>query len=408
LPPRPTAVDVERLEEALAGLGLTSTERRTYRFLLESGPSTPTQVASATRQSRGRIYETLRLLVERGLAREEPSRPIRYYAASPAEAVRVALAHAERQSALLRRAYGSLARAAQAPPNAGPRTKPTDVVVLRGRRQVFDELLRLADEARQVIHLEGGGRFADRVAAHPALVKALQGATRRQVRTTVHLPPASSAAGRARLERLLGPGVVTAIGADLSTDLNFGANESAALHVHPEPDDASAEDGRDVGFRVTGASFVTDLLQRYERPILAEDGAGLAAQDGQDPAAAFLDALDGARTEILAFDTALFRSGDAEEARAIRNRLDRAKQRRVDCRLLVAADAPAPERTQTWQTRLVPWTPTPLVIIDRRVVFQLVLDQEDEPILRATRQPHEVRFYLDLFERLWQQASQTE
>jgi sugar-specific transcriptional regulator TrmB len=405
----PTA---DELEEALSGIGLTSTERRAYRFLLESGPSTPTQVAAATRQSRGRIYETLRLLVERGLAREEPSRPLRYLAAAPEEAIRVALAQAERQSVLLRRAYGSLSRAAAAAPAAGPRTRATDVAVLFGRKAVFEEVRRLCEAARQYVHLEGGGRFAERVASHAGLVQALRDAARRRVRVRIHLPTNAPAQGRKRLEEQVGAASVQTLPPALATGLNYALTDAAAIYVHPHPDDASPAAGADVGFRAAGSPFVADLLQRYDPATVPTDGgrvAPSAAAGTPDVAAAFARALEAARNQVLAFDASAFEPPLTPNAAQALERLRRARQRGADLRLLSTSESAQVARAagDPWDVRLVAWTPSPVVLVDGRELFQVVRDEDRKrpPLLRATREPNELRFYLELFERLWQQAT---
>lgn len=408
--PNGTAPAPAEVEEALAGLGLTSTEQRAYRFLLERGASTPTQVAAATRQSRGRIYETLRLLVERGLAREEPSRPIRYYAASPTEAVRVALAQAERQSALLKSAYGSLARSGAAPAPAGPRAKPTDVTVLHGRSNVLEEIRKLAEAAQRVLHLEGGGRFAERVAAHPELSKALEAAMRRRVRVAVHLPSDSSKTGRARLETLLGPANVHTLPGQLATNLNYVVTDAAALCALPQPDDSSARAGADIGFRAANATFASEFAQRYEAgPLGAPEPAAVAAADVPT---AYHDVLQKAQRDVLALDVGAFREPLAPDERAVDVTLQRARERGVELRLLVTSES-APDlrdRRHLWAARLVAWVPSTMVLVDRRDLFQVVREDgaRRDATLRHVRDPREVRFYVDLFERLWSDGTPLE
>src|SRR5688572_30831110 len=59
-------------------MGLTWDEVRIYQFLLNSSSAISSAIVRETGHSRGRIYEALRRLVEKGLVREEPTRPIQF------------------------------------------------------------------------------------------------------------------------------------------------------------------------------------------------------------------------------------------------------------------------------------------------------------------------------------------
>jgi hypothetical protein len=57
-----------------------------------------------------------------------------------------------------------------------------------------------------------------------------------------------------------------------------------------------------------------------------------------------------------------------------------------------------------WDIREVDWVPAWLVIIDGKELFQAVEESGGRLAVRHTRQPADVGFYRDFFERIWTRA----
>ena len=67
----------------LKELGLTQYETDAYMVLLEKGLLTATECSAASGVPRPRCYDVLRSLMEKGLVRMEPGRPVKYSAIPP-------------------------------------------------------------------------------------------------------------------------------------------------------------------------------------------------------------------------------------------------------------------------------------------------------------------------------------
>lgn len=245
---------------------LSENEFRTYDFLLRSGPSTPTTVARETQQSRGRIYETLRSLVERGLAKEQPSRPILYAAVPVTMALSNVMGDSIRQVQSLREAYQEMRTShpeEQSTAKAGASIRPSDVSVLSGRRSVVAELLRMVGRAQAEFSLAGSSQLALRIAGSQEILQELRSAVLRGVRIRLFFPRQTSAAGVYRsLESELGKDTVIGIAADRVAPHALAAGEGETLSWFAQPDDASPDRGEDVGIFYSGAIFAKSARQR--------------------------------------------------------------------------------------------------------------------------------------------------
>jgi sugar-specific transcriptional regulator TrmB len=382
----PTLPALDQIETSLS---LASTEARAYRYLLEAGPATPTQIAAATNQSRGRIYETLRLLVERGLAREEPTRPLRYRPVPMADAVAVALAEAERRSQRLAITYARVAKGAATPPRPAPHTRPGDLSAITGREAVLAELARLAEQTRAFLLVAGGPAMAARLLARPDVLAPIRQAHERGRRVEVHLPlDLLEDATRDRLRERLGPAPLR----NLTTAPPPGfvaANDTTALYVVAQPDDDRGDSGDDVGLRAASPAFVSAVRARLSPP----QDARAAPQAGSDHVRR---ALAAAQSEASLLDprpwgpTAAYQ--DAAQAAASRG---------VRLRILTHDEANADQAP--WEVRQAPWAPASVLLVDRVEVHQY-LDDGHAGHVRTSREPDEVRFYNDLFERLWERG----
>ncbi|MEA3136673.1 MAG: Sugar-specific transcriptional regulator TrmB, partial [Thermoplasmata archaeon] len=115
----------------LQEMGLAWEEVRIYQYLLNSPSAISSAIVRQTGHSRGRIYEALRRLVEKGLVREEPTRPIQFHPTPLSEILAGAHARLTRQLAAVKAGQGLALAAAQAEaavPLLAP-TRPRDVRV---------------------------------------------------------------------------------------------------------------------------------------------------------------------------------------------------------------------------------------------------------------------------------------
>jgi len=73
--------------DALKNIGLNLYERRIYTALLAKGVSTPSELSEIANVPRSRSYDILQSLAEKGFVIMQPSRPIKYVALAPADAI---------------------------------------------------------------------------------------------------------------------------------------------------------------------------------------------------------------------------------------------------------------------------------------------------------------------------------
>lgn len=78
---------MERAQRLLRELGLTEYEARVYIALVSAGPSSAGELSDLANVPYSRIYDILSRLERRGWLETQPSRPARYRARPPAEAV---------------------------------------------------------------------------------------------------------------------------------------------------------------------------------------------------------------------------------------------------------------------------------------------------------------------------------
>lgn len=248
-------------------LGFSLPETRAYFFLLRSGPATPTAIARGTGQSRGKIYETMRRLAERGFVREEPTRPIRYAPAPLAETVSLAAARLSRQSNALRELRSLHQRLVASASSPEPRLlRPGDVRVFSGRAACLAELRRVVAHSRALL-IAGGGRFAARLRHSGPLLQDLRDAVARgaDVQILVPLSPEREADRRA-LNTFFGPRVVVAAPHLADLPLVTVASPSVAMDILAQPDDERSNRGDDVAVRVENPLYARAIRSRLVPP----------------------------------------------------------------------------------------------------------------------------------------------
>jgi len=80
-------VATTELLDALKSIGLNLYERKIYVSLLAKGVATAAEVSELATVPRSRSYDVLESLAEKGFVVVQPSKPIKYVALKPAEAL---------------------------------------------------------------------------------------------------------------------------------------------------------------------------------------------------------------------------------------------------------------------------------------------------------------------------------
>lgn len=413
----------EEIAQALEILGLTESERRAYQFLQASGPSAPSVISRETAQSRGRIYETLRSLVGKGLVREEPTRPIRYVALPLAEVLSLALTEAEHRTQYLRRARAAVAaQGGPAAPLAGPAelTHPRDISLVSSRRAVGEELARLAAAARETLVVGGSGGWAERTEGNTQLMVELREARRRGVRLEFYHPaPDASSAALGRLVSEFGAEAFHFTPAERPFPIDFAASETAGMVIVVQPNDEAPLQGMDVAIVARSAPLRDTVLRlaRWGQAPPASSPAAIgasvvvpaASSQAAEIGALYFRRLAEARSEILGMGGrgwSRFQSSNWDQMVKV---YQEAKARGVRFRALTE-DAPE-EREQMrpfqaiWDIRAARRIPVWMSIVDGKDLFQMYVgDGTQPPRMRHSTEPDDIRFYTDWFERMWRQA----
>ena len=80
-------VTTTEILDTLKGIGLNLYERKIFVALLAKGVATAAEVSEIAKVPRSRSYDVLESLAEKGFVVVQPSKPIKYVALNPAEAM---------------------------------------------------------------------------------------------------------------------------------------------------------------------------------------------------------------------------------------------------------------------------------------------------------------------------------
>jgi sugar-specific transcriptional regulator TrmB len=391
---------------------LTWDEVRIYQFLLNASSAISSAIVRQTGHSRGRIYEALRRLVEKGLVREEPTRPIQFHATPLAEIL--AAAHTRLTNQLATVAAGQSLALVPAPevtvPLLAP-TKPRDVRVLSGRRACHHEWLRMLGEAKQFFWLTGGEHLATRLAAMTDLLDQMRAAHDRGVNIQLVLPRNDATASALQtMEDILGPDILHAAAIDQFGPLVSCATDQASMEVISQPDDVAINKGDDVAIQVSSELFAAasrkrlELAEAVQRDAAAVPYQWLGPSQGSD---LFLDAVRTAQKEVLVLGPTEWSTYLAKDWQRNAAAYRDAKSRGVNFRALTVHDAENAgilgPFAHVWEIRVVAWHPVWLTIVDGKDMFQAFMHPslEGPPQFRKSKEPNELRFYAAIFDRLW-------
>ncbi len=421
VPHQPTKRYQKLPEEVLAllqDMGLSEKQIEMYDYLLQSGGDVPSTVARETGQPRGRIYEELRELVQKGFARERPSKPIVFWATPLSEVLGAVKTRLDRHLKIVHRAQADDATTLRPEAESEPRPDmgTRDVAVFSGRRACHAEITRMAEAAKDLFWLSGGGHFPERLANMPNLLEDIQVAAARGVDVRIIMPR------RKVMHRALAlidvdraEPLIRQIPSDDTGPLVSCVTESASLELVAQPDDEAPSRGEDVGVQIRDAVFAARLKQRLMR--LMPDGSSeqtpsafpwLGPDHGSD---IFADAINRSTTDVQVL-------GPPEWGTYMQEHWDKdapayaaAVKRGVRLRAVATHDAASERQLTTfqksWRIRLVDALPMWLTIVDGRELYQAFPHASlgGVPQFRRSVEPHEIRFYQGLFDRLWDGAT---
>jgi sugar-specific transcriptional regulator TrmB len=248
-------------------LGLTPPEIEIYRFLLQVPSASAADIVRATGQPRARIYDAMRHMVQRGWAREQPTRPIQFVAMPVDEVL-------QRTQEELQARIGAVQRIQAIAPqlvrygstHVGPAMRIRDVRVFSGRRTCMLQLRRVITGAQTDLLLHGNDAFGRRLVRNPDFWTDLKAAGSRgvQVRFAVGNDLALQerllpylVGSSVRLERL-GPHAVEPVIVCIS--------DSRSFQILAQPDDGDAYRGDDIGVEIANRLLARAHLRTLRPP----------------------------------------------------------------------------------------------------------------------------------------------
>jgi hypothetical protein len=266
-------------------------------------------------------------------------------------------------------------------------------------------------EATSFFWLTGGERLADRLAAMPDFLRELRAAHARGLNIQVVLPRNDATARSLEtMAALFGPDVLHAATVDQFGPLVSCATDRASMEAISQPDDDAINKGDDVAIQVSSELFAhasrkrMELAESFQRGEAAAPYQWLGPNHGSD---LFLDAVRGAKSEVLVLGPAAWSTYLARDWQRNASTYRDAKGRGVAFRALTVrgdndADALGPF-AHVWDIRIVPWHPVWLTIVDGKDLYQAFTHPSlgGPPQFRQSREPNEIRFYVEVFARLW-------
>lgn len=414
---RPPVILSPDLIALLQEMGLTWDEVRIYQFLLNSSSAISSAIVRETGHSRGRIYESLRRLVEKGIIREEPTRPIQFRPTPLAEVLAEAHVRLTRQLATVTAGQvageGAADALASLPPLAP--TRPRDVHVYSGRRACHAEWSRMLHGAGKFFWLTGGENLARRLASMTDFLQSLRAANENGLEVQVVLPKnASTAEALATLTFQLGADVLRIAAVDQFGPLISCATDQASMEVISQPDDDAPHRGDDVAIQVSSELFADATKKRFQLAEAHRRKTGsppvyqwLGPNHGSD---LFLEAVRGAQRDVLVLGPREWSTYLALDWKRNAETYKQAKTRGVQFRALTVRgndDKKSLGRfADVWDIRIADWHPVWLTLVDGRELYQAFTHPSlgGPPQFRQSREPNEIKFYSTVFDRLWTQA----
>lgn len=401
----------------LQDLGLTWDEVQIYQFLLNASTAIASAVAREADQSRGRIYESLRAMVDKGYVREIPTDPIEFEPTPLAEILERAEDRLTDQLEAVEAGKATALRSSNGDA-ALPLVRPTrsrDVSVYSGRYSCNDVWERMLEEATSFFWLTGGGNLAHRLAGRGDFLESLGEVGQGPVDVQLVLPQdVASVPALEEIRDVVGPDVLQVAMVDQFGPLASCATDKASMETIAQPDDKAPSHGDDVGIQVASSLFARATKERFELAqafILGEGSVPLYEWLSPDRGSQVLvEAVQEAEKEVRVMgppDWTGYLAADWEQASKAH---EQARGRGVNLRALTdrpeAKESMPPALASVWDVRVTDEHPIWLTLVDDRELYQAFGPPVPgaRPQLRQSREPNEVQFYATVFDRLWERA----
>jgi len=138
----------EKAKNVLTDLGLTEYEAKVYIGLVESGPTTASDLSDFSGVPHSRIYDVLSKLESRGWIESQSGRPTRYRAKSPSEVVRL---HRIKKEEKLKEASETIRQELEPLFEEDGGMEKPDVWTIRGTKEILSRIKEMIDSAEMEI-----------------------------------------------------------------------------------------------------------------------------------------------------------------------------------------------------------------------------------------------------------------
>ncbi len=390
-------------------LGLTEEQARVFATAFAHGSLTGPGVASLLGKPRSHAYALLRGLVEEGLLTEHPGRPRTYHPRPIWDALADRQGQLETLVAQLRQASSTVERDHSAP-KLGEALEPSSVALFSGVPGIERETSRLLAEASASIVVTGYPMRAQK--ADLGILAGVRDALLRGVDVRLYMTSVEAENPIAKdLVEAVGMGRVVPYHEAELPNMGSVTTDHAVLFVFATSQPAPGTSDKVVGVRIRG-SPLPEFMRRAIRQLLHPMLASPLQPSQTDGYSAYLQALSAAEVEVkMMVGSGWSQMRTPEQARELREVYKKAKARGVHSRLLLNNDAVElvfmhdSNFTEIMdEIRVGRWMPALASIIDERQVFLAVGDADTGTFVHASVDPTETKFYLQVFERLWNDA----
>lgn len=242
--------------DPLSEFGLNNYEASVYRALVAEGISTAKDVSHATSVPYGKVYEIIKALSHKGFAAALPTKPAKFKAVPPAEAIAAAKRRLVGSIDLAQEnALRELARASAQPGEAAPGSGLGDFLLIERRSAVHDKIGLMLEKARANVRIVASENGLKRLAVHR---KALQSAHRRGASITV----ASSGAAAAGKSQALS--FCRLVDAGPASQQLISVDGEECIMFRPVPDDDSVLHGKDLALWIGDPAFASFLEGMFD------------------------------------------------------------------------------------------------------------------------------------------------
>ncbi|HUR25030.1 MAG TPA: helix-turn-helix domain-containing protein [Candidatus Thermoplasmatota archaeon] len=396
-----SASDTERLAYLFR---LSAIEAKVLELLMHQGGVTAAQAAPVIGKSRSRAYEVLRGLVARGLATEEPGRPLRFRMRALRQALESLESELGSHSLLVKEAL----KTAHPASDEAQTVPPATVSLFKGRNAVEREVGRLVRAAGRSVFLASADPVDWGLLTPPPVCNALEAAARRGAEVRLF-------SGGGEAARALGRRVSAALPDQLAvrletvrTPVACVGHESSVLYLLPGGGEPSTHR---LAVRVDSEALAAHTLHALHTLGDADLSGGGPVETVEGFSDLYAQAVADASTEIANLAgpgwPALMKP---LQRRRFREQFEAAALRGVRLKGIISDE---PDELAflrkvgigSWEMRQTTALPIWVSIVDGVEMFQAVqVAATGQTLFRRTRDVAEVRFQRAVFQHLWQTA----